>query len=81
MRFAKLNIRVLYVLDKMGYTVLRSVNSVDDENPTWIPEKVKDIFQYILKMDCENALLVISDAINNIDPKDLKGEVLLDSII
>lgn len=81
MRFAKLNIRVLYALDKMGYTVLRSVSSVDDENPTWIPEKVKDTFQYILKMDCENALLVINDAINIIDPKDLKGEVLLDSII
>lgn len=78
MRFVKLNIRVLYVLEKMGYTILRSVNSVDDENPTWIPEKVADIFDYIIKMDCENALIVISDALINIDPKDLKGDVLLD---
>lgn len=62
----------------MGYTVLRSVNSVDDENPTWIPEKVEDIFKYTLKMDCENALLVIRDALNNIDPKDLIGDVLID---
>ena len=48
MRFVKLNLRVLYVLEKMGYTILRSVNSVDDENPTWTPEKVDDIFRYIL---------------------------------
>lgn len=78
MRFVKLNIRVLYVLEKMGYTILRSVNSIDDENSTWIPEKVEDIFDYIIKMDCENALIVISDALINIDPKDLKGDVLLD---
>lgn len=80
MHFVKLSYKVLLVLEKMGYTILRSVNSVDDENPTWIPEKVYDIFSYTLKMDCEMALIVISDALKHIDPKDLIGDVLINSI-
>ncbi len=78
MRFVKLDIRILQQLSQKGYNILRSVNTVDDENPSWIPDKVDDVFEYILEMDSESALLVISDALMNIDPDDLKGEILLD---
>ena len=78
MQFVKLDIKILQRLSQKGYNILRSVNTVDDDNPSWIPEKVEDTFEYILEMDCESALLVISDALMNIDPDDLKGVVLID---
>lgn len=81
MRFVKLDIKILQVLYRQGYNILRSVNTIDDENPSWIPDKVEDVFEYILEMDPEFALIVISDALMNIDPDDLKGDVLLDSIV
>lgn len=77
MHFVKLDIKTLQILNRQGYNILRSVNSVDDENPTWIPEKVKDVFEYCLNMDSESALIVINEALLNIDPDDLIGDVLL----
>ena len=81
MRFVRLDIKILQVLYRQGYNILRSVNTIDDENPSWIPDKVEDVFEYVLEMDPEFALIVISDALMNIDPDDLKGDVLLDSIV
>lgn len=78
MRFVKLDIKILQVLYRQGYNILRSVNTIDDENPSWIPDKVEDVFEYVLEMDPEFALIVISDALMNIDPDDLRGDVLLD---
>jgi hypothetical protein len=78
MQFVKLDTKILQRLSQQGYNILRSVNTVDDENPSWIPEKVDDVFGYILEMDSESALIVITDALLNIDPDDLKGVVLLD---
>jgi len=78
MEFVELDIKVLQRLYQQGYNILRSVNSVDDENPSWIPDKIGYIFEYILEMDFETALIIIDDALKNIDPEDLKGEVFLD---
>lgn len=87
MYFVKLNHPILIKLKMQGYTILRSNNSLIDENPTWIPEKVN--MEEFFNLDSnwvaeasiplqENHLLVIDDALNNIRNTDLFGEVLID---
>lgn len=87
MYFVKLNHPILIKLKMQRYTILRSNNSLIDENPTWIPEKVN--MEEFFNLDSnwvaeasiplqENHLLVIDDALNNIRNTDLFGEVLID---
>jgi hypothetical protein len=87
MYFVKLNHPILIKLKMQGYTILRSNNSLIDENPTWIPEKVnmEEFFNldsnWVAKASIplqENHLLVIDDALNNIRNTDLFGDVLID---
>ena len=86
MNFVKLNHPILMKLKMQGYTILRSNNPLTYDNPTWIPEKVDmdkffDLDSNWIANACipmeEQHLLVIEDALYNIQNGDLLGEVLL----
>lgn len=86
MNFVKLNHPILMKLKMQGYTILRSNNPITDENPIWIPEKVdmEDFFNLDSKWIAnasvplkESHLLVIDDALYNINNADLIGEVMI----
>ncbi|WP_400263274.1 hypothetical protein ACFX5U_09550 [Sphingobacterium sp. SG20118] len=86
MQFAILTQTLLLQLKSKGYNLLTSKNTVDDENPTWYPEKVDDVWEYIVDLDSEGkfvplqepAILVIDDAIKNIEDWQLIGEVFIE---
>jgi len=79
MKFVKLDHQVLLSLKEQGYNVLTSVNTVDDDNPTYMPQKVGNLWDYLEGVPSvpmqERALLVIDDAMQNIREEDLKGSV------
>ena len=73
-------------LKMQGYTILRSNTPLADDNPTWIPEKVdmEKFFDLDSKWIAHSSipmhelhLLVIDDALYNINNADLFGEVLV----
>jgi hypothetical protein len=86
MKFVPLSRVILLELKRNGYNILTSKNTVDDENPTWYPLTVPDVDDYLLTLDCkesidpmeEQALLVIEDALDNIDEVQLQGEVFIE---
>ncbi|MEN5085896.1 hypothetical protein ABE426_05460 [Sphingobacterium faecium] len=87
MKFVSLTHPVLLDLQLRGYNILTSKNTVDDENPTWYPITVPDVWEYLLQLDCkgsivplqEPAILVIADAIKDIAEEELQGEVFLET--
>ncbi|WP_293925665.1 hypothetical protein [Sphingobacterium sp. UBA6320] len=86
MKFIPLTHAVLLDLQLRGYNILTSKNTVDDENPTWYPITVPDIWEYLLQLDCkgsivplqEPAILVIADALKDIVEEELQGEVFIE---
>ncbi|WP_090602251.1 hypothetical protein [Parapedobacter koreensis] len=84
-RFEKLTCELLQLLEAGGYTVLTSVSGLCDENPTYVPERITDLWGYLGSINVwsgglsekETNLLVIRDALENILPEDLRGVVLL----
>lgn len=55
-------------LKDQGYNVLTSVNHVDDEEPTYMPHKVDDLWEYLDSIPAvpleEQALIVIDDVLS-----------------
>jgi len=86
MKFAKLTRAILHSLEWQGYTLLTSVNYADDDDPTWMPQKIADVKEYIMQLDIagkraplqEPALLIINDALTGIAEEDLRGSVFLE---
>ncbi|MCS3556171.1 MULTISPECIES: hypothetical protein [unclassified Sphingobacterium] len=86
MKFLPLNTSVLLDLKRNGYNILTSKNTVDHESPTWYPLTVFDVNDYLLNLDCkassapkeEPSILVIDDALKNIDEEQLQGEVFIE---
>jgi len=68
MKFVKLDHQVLLSLKEQGYNVLTSVNTVDDENPTYMPRKVDNVWEYLDNLHVrpieEPALIVIDDVLS-----------------
>ena len=68
MRFVKINHEVMRSLKDQGYNVLTSVNHVDDEEPTYMPHKVDDLWEYLDSIPAvpleEQALIVIDDVLS-----------------
>ncbi|MBE8719370.1 hypothetical protein [Sphingobacterium pedocola] len=80
--FVKLTHAVLRELQSDGYNVLTSVNTVYDDNPTYMPEKVDDVWEWLedLTVTPQNhpAILVIEHALNTMLEKDLFGAVWIE---
>ena len=68
MKFVKLDHQVLLSLKVQEYNVLTSVNTVDDENPTYMPRKVDNVWEYLDNLHVrpieEPALIVIDDVLS-----------------
>mgnify|MGYP000914722690 CR=1 FL=1 len=85
MRFEKLTKSQLKILKSQGYTLLTSNQNLTDEKVYWFPERMADVMEYLLALDAsgkivpfkEQNLLVIDDAIENINEEDLIGEVFI----
>lgn len=81
MKFTALNYKTLTTLKKRGYNILTSNNNLTDETVYWYPEKIQDLDNYLVGLIPppfqEPNLLVIDDALNNIDEQDLIGLVLI----
>jgi len=83
-KFEKLTHALLRKLKASGFTILRSISDICDDDPTYIPERIEDVWGYLEDVDIwtggelkETNLLVIMDAIDNIDERDLRGVVLI----
>lgn len=85
MKFEKLTHEQLNILKSKGFNILTSNNSLTDEKVIWFPERVPDVWEYLLELDCnhkmiplqEPNILVIQDALDNIRNEDLIGEVFI----
>lgn len=68
MKFVRITRSVLLSLKEQGYNVLTSVNTVDDESPTYMPKQVDNVWEYLdnLQVDPmqEPALIVIDDVLS-----------------
>lgn len=89
MQFVWLTHKVLRRLKDQGYTVLVSTSKLTDENPTWVPDNIPidDLMdlgnELIAKLSIpleEGNLLVIEDALKNIDEENLIGQVFIENL-
>jgi hypothetical protein len=86
MQFASLTRSILLDLQSKGYNILTSKNAIDDENPTWYPISVPNVWDYLLRLDRKTnilsfqdpAILVIEDALLHIGDEYLEGEVFIE---
>lgn len=82
MEFVNISFEVLRKLKEQGYNILASNNDLYDEEVIWYPEKVDNVFEYLIGLDIngesnlEPNLLVIDDALLNINEQELRGIVL-----
>ncbi len=84
MKYVKLTYEVLLSLRERGYNILRSKSPLSSENPSWYPDTV-DLMEFLdiyseeldeISMPGQELhLLIIQDALDNINEKDLIGEV------
>lgn len=87
MRFAKISHSVLKELQRNGYNILIApADSEDRENVTWKAIAVENVNNWLVSLDCEGGysipfqepyILVIQDALNNINDEDLFGGVFI----
>lgn len=79
MRFVRLSHEVLRDLKAKGYNILTSVNKLGAEDPTYMPEKVDSVWDYLDDLAVvpmrEPELIIIDDALQNIRNEDLRGMV------
>ncbi len=88
MRFAKVSHSVLKELQSKGYNVLIApANCEDSENITWKAITVQNVFDWLVALDCEGIsgipfeepnILVIDEALLNMDEEDLQGSVFIE---
>ena len=83
--FVKLSMQLLCSLQLKGYNVLQSSNNLSDEIVYWRPAKVGDVWKFLMDLESEGLLcddppiLVIEDAIKNIESSNLNGIVILNN--
>lgn len=79
MQFVKLTHSVLFELKNKGFNVLTSVNKLDSDNPTYMPARVENIWDYLEGLPTaplqETNIIVIDEALNNIREEYLVGMV------
>lgn len=88
MRFEKVTHGVLRKLHSQGYNVLIAPSDCEDsENVTWKAITVPNVMDWLVALDCEGItavpfqepnILVIEDALNNIDNDALFGSVFIE---
>ncbi len=78
MQFEKLSHEALRELIGRGYNILSSNDELWDKNVVWFPETVADVKDYLMQVaDEEATLLVIDDALNNLEEEELIGDVFM----
>lgn len=85
-KFVPLTHGLLRELGGKGYNLLKSTSKPDEENPTYQPVRIPDVWAYLTELDTsgsiewgnEPRLLVIQDVLDNIREEDLRGVVLID---
>lgn len=84
MKFEKLTHSNLKILKSKGFNILTSNNSLTDETLVWFPERINDIFDYLIAHDInciiphqEFEILVIDDAIRIMEEEYLIGDVFI----
>lgn len=82
MKFVRLTKNVLVDLKRQGYNILTSVNTVDDEDPTYTPVKVDSVWDYLDNVTVvpmfEPEIIVIDEALENYSDEMLRGMVLIE---
>lgn len=88
MRFEKVTHGVLRKLQSQGYNVLIApADCEDNSNVTWKAIAVPNVFEWLVALDCEGVtavpfqepnILVIQDALDNIDNDALFGSVFIE---
>lgn len=82
MKFVKLTKEVLLDLKRQGYNILTSVNTVDDDDPTYTPVRVDDVWGYLDQLAVvplsEPEIIVIDGALENYSDDMLRGMVLIE---
>jgi len=82
MKFVRLTKNVLVDLKRQGYNILTSVNTVDDEDPTYTPVKVDSVWDYLDNVTVvplsEPEIIVIDEALENYSDDMLRGMVLIE---
>lgn len=88
MRFAKVSHSLLKELQSKGYNVLIApADCEDSENVTWKAIAVPNVFDWLVALDCEGIsgipfeepnILVIAEALLNMDDEDLQGSVFIE---
>lgn len=78
MQFEKLSHEALRELMSRGYNILSSNDELWAKKVVWFPETVTDIKDYLMQVaDEEATLLVIDDALNNLEEEELIGDVFM----
>lgn len=84
MKFEQLALANLKILKSKGFNILTSNNKLTDDHILWFPESVADVCDYLITLDTKGTtpfqepnILVIDDAISNIEDENLIGEVLI----
>ncbi|GEM64530.1 hypothetical protein D3C87_1585110 [compost metagenome] len=83
MQFLPVNYNLLRQLQIRGYNILASAQGIDHENPSYYPIQVNDVWDYLVRLDCtsgigEPALIVIDDALRNVEEQHFEGAVFVD---
>ncbi|CDT09035.1 MULTISPECIES: hypothetical protein [Sphingobacterium] len=83
MQFLPVNYHLLRQLQIRGYNILASAQGIDHENPSYYPIQVTDVWDYLVRIDStskvgEPALIVIDDALRNVEEQHFDGAVFVD---
>lgn len=82
MEFVRLTRTVLIELKSQGYNILTSVNTVDDEDPTYTPVKVDSVWDYLDSIKAvplsEPEIVVIDEAIDKYSDDMFRGMVWIE---
>lgn len=85
MQFENVSKRILKELLSKGYNILTSNESLSADVVYWYPEKVENVNDYLIHLDIIDAIeplkepniLVIQDALDNIEDEDLIGLIFI----
>lgn len=78
MKFVRLNHRILQKLKDQGFKIIRSSDKSNPDDPTWYPEKVSNLWDYLAVLGPEERVLIIDEALEKIDDSAFVGMVLVD---
>lgn len=79
MKFVRLTLAVLRQLKMKGFNVLTAADNLNDDDPSWMPDQVDDIWTFVIEIDEKKPFIVIDDALTHLKDEDLKGQVFFPS--